>query len=546
MTITESPAATPARSAMGTAAVAQPTGLYEVVTTGDHKMLGRLYIGFGSLFVLAVAVLGVVNGIERVDTESFDVFSNLAGAFQAFWAYRLGLVFLVVLPLFIGLATAIVPLQVGSPALAFPRAAAAAFWGWLVGSGMLIGSFIADGGLGEVVEGTTNHDAVALTMVSLGLIVVSLILASVCVATTVIACRTSGMSLRRVPLYSWSMLIATTVWIVTLPAVVASLVLAYVDYRHGQLAEGIPAAINQSFRWVFWQPQVYAFAIPALGIMSEIVPVAARVRQRNHDVAIFGLAFFGLFCFGAFAQSADIQDNFLYPAIGLAVLLPALIVVGGWGDSLRQGRPSAKGPVGALLLAAVGALMVLAGLLGGALRVIEPFELLATSATDGVMNLVLLGAVASAFGGAVYWASKITGRAFPEPIARLAALPLLGGIALLGIADIVSGFLDQPAGLVVGPVDDGVEVFNVLALIGTCLVLLGVLVFAAGLLRTVAGGPKFASNNPWQGHTLEWSTVSPPPLGNFGEPVPLVRSERPLLDPVAADAAGDAETGGAA
>lgn len=546
MTITESPAATPARSTTGTTTVAQPTGLYEVVTTGDHKMLGRLYVGFGSLFLVAVAVLGIVNGIERIDTESFDVFSGVSDAFQALWAYRIGLVFLAVLPLFLGLATAIVPLQVGSPALAFPRAAAAAFWGWLVGSGMLIASFIADGGLGEIVEGTAEDDAIALTLVSFGLVIVSLCLATICVVTTVIACRTNGMTLRRVPLFSWSMLIAGTVWIVTLPAIVANLVLAYVDFRNGQVAQGVPAAINQSFHWIFWQPQVYAFAIPALGIMSEIVPVAARVRQRRHEVAIFGLAFFGLFTFGAFAQRADIQDNFVYPALGLAVLVPVLLILGGWGDSLRLGRPTAKGPVGALLLAAVGALMVFAGVVGGALRVIDPFDLLGTSATDGVMHLVLFGAVASALGGAVYWSSKLTGRAFPEPIARTAALPFLGGIALLGIADIISGFLDQPGGLYSGPVDDGVEVLNLVSLIGMVLVTLGVLVFALGLVRTVAGGPRYASNNPWEGHTLEWATVSPPPVGNFSEPVPVVRSERPLLDPVDADATGEANSGGAA
>jgi cytochrome c oxidase subunit 1 len=519
--------------------------LYAVVTTGDHKILGRLYVGFSSLFLVAVAVLGILNGVERVDTESYDLYSGVSDAFQAFWAYRIGLVFLVVVPMFLGIATAIVPLQVGSPALAFPRAGAAAFWGWLVGSGILIGAFIADGGLGEIEAGTTNSDAVALTLVAFGLVVVALVLASVCVATTVIACRTTGMTLRRVPLFSWSMLIATTVWVATLPAIVANLVLAYVDYRNGQLAYGLPAALNQSFSWIFWQPQVYAFAIPALGIMSEIVPVAARVRQRRHEVAIFGLAFFGLFTFGAFAQSADIQDNFLYPAIGIAVLLPVLMILGGWGDSLRQGKPSGKGPIGALLLATVSVLMIFAGVAGGALRVIDGFDLLGTSATDGVMTLVLLGSVAGAFAGAVYWSSKLTGRSFPEPIARTAALPLLGGIALAGIPDIISGFLDQPAGLHEGSVDDGVQFLNVLSLIGMCLFAAGVLLFALGLVRTFAGGPRFAPNNPWQGHTLEWSTLSPPPLGNFSEPVPRVRSERPLLDPVAASAA-DADTGGAA
>lgn len=548
MTITESPAATPARSQTGTAAIAQPTGLYEVVTTGDHKLLGRLYVGFASLFFLAAMVLGVVNGIERTDTASLDVFDDLTGAFQAFWAYRLGLVFLVALPLFIGIATAVVPLQVGSPALAFPRAAAAAFWGWLIGSGLLIASFATDGGLGELADGATQPDSVALTLVSLGLVIVSLLLASVCIATTVAACRTTGMTLRRVPLFSWSMLVATTVWVVTLPVLFADLVLAYVDYRHGQLSFGLPAALNQPFRWIFWQPAVYAFAIPVVGVMSEIVPVAARVRQRHHDVLLVAIGLLGFLSIGAWAHNADIQDNFLYPAFGIVAVVPLLMLLGGWADSLRQGRPTGKGPVGALLLATVAVLMLLAGVVAGLLRVLDPLDLLGTSATDGVMTLVLLAAAAGGAAGVVYWSSKLTGRAFPEPLARTAALPLLAGIALAGITDVISGFLDQPEGLVNGTVKDSVEALNVVSLIGVALVALGALIFLAGFVKTLVGGPRYAPNNPWKGHTLEWATVSPPPIGNFTEPLPPVRSERPLLDPVADGDQGaeTATTGGAA
>jgi len=332
------------------------------------------------------------------------------------------------------------------------------------------------------------------------------------------------------------------VWLSTLPVLFANLVLAYVDYRHGRLEYGLPAAINQQFQWAFWQPQVYAYAIPVFGIMSEIVPVAVRVRQRMHEVLLAGIALFGLLSFGAFAQRSDIQDNFLYPAVGIAVLLPLLIVLGGWGDSLRQGRPSAKGPIGALLILTVAVLMLFAGVAAGALRVIDPFDLLATSATDGVFNLVLLAAVAGGIGGTVYWSGKLTGRAFPEGIARTLTLPLLGGIALAGIPDVISGFLDQPTGLVQGSVKDSVQVLNIVSLVGLALVALAALGFLAGYARLLAGGPRYAPNNPWQAHTLEWATVSPPPVGNFSEPLPVVRSERPLLDPLP-DAA---DTGGAA
>jgi hypothetical protein len=252
-----------------------------------------------------------------------------------------------------------------------------------------------------------------------------------------------------------------------------------------------------------------------------------------HEALLIGIALFGLLSLGAFAQRADIQDNFLYPAVGIAALLPLLMLLGGWADSLRQGRPSTKGPLGALLISTVAVLMLLAGVASGALRVLDPLDLLDTSATDGVFTLVVLAAIAGGIAGTVYWSAKLTGRLFPEPAARFMALLLLGGIALAGIPDVISGFLDQPAGLVEGPVKDGVQLLNVISLIGMAIVAFAALGFLASYGRLLTRGAKYAPNNPWQGHTLEWATVSPPPIGNFSEPLAVVRSERPLLDPAA-------------
>jgi heme/copper-type cytochrome/quinol oxidase subunit 1 len=194
------------------------------------------------------------------------------------------------------------------------------------------------------------------------------------------------------------------------------------------------------------------------------------------------------------------------------------------------------------MILTVAVLMLLAGAGAGVLRVLDPFDLLSTSATDGVFNLVLLAAVAGGIGGTVFWSAKLTGRLFPESVARTLALPLLIGIALAGIPDVISGFLDQPGGWYVGPVDDGVELLNVISLVGFGFVALAALMFLGAYAKQLAGGARYAPNNPWQGHTLEWATVSPPPIGNFSEAVPVVRSERPLLDPVPEAV----ETGGAA
>ena len=539
MTITESDAAATTTAPSVTTAV-QPRGLYELVATGDHTTLGRLYVLVSVAFLAVVGVLGVLSGAEKLDTTTIDVFGGVTSAWQTFVAFRVILVFCGVLPLFIGLATAVVPLQVGSPAIAFPRAAAAAFWAWLLGAGLLVGGFAADGGLGEAPGLTdgTNPDGVALTLLAMGLLIVALLLASVCIATTVIALRTPGMTLRRVPTFSWSMLVAGSVWFLTLSVLFGRIVLAYVDYTHGRTLFGAEDALYDQVRWAFAQPTVYACAIPALGIVSEIVPVAARVRQRLHDLVLVAIALFGLLSVGSFASASDIADTFVFIAVGFVIVVPVLALFGAWADTLRQGMPASSGPVGAFALALLGAVALFGGVVAGMLNVLKPLELQGTSAVDGHMTIVLLASVTIGVAGAVYWSSKLTGRSVAEGLARLAVLPLVGGALLAGGGDFVAGFFDQPAGLVTTAVRDGADAMNIVGLIGYGVFAIGALVVLVAVARTFVPSGSYAPVDPWDGHTLEWATGSPPPVGNFREALPEVRSERPLLDL--------AENGGAA
>ncbi|MDH3708204.1 MAG: cbb3-type cytochrome c oxidase subunit I, partial [Acidimicrobiia bacterium] len=180
MTITEAPSeetdavAVEAHAAASTA----PTGLYRLVTTGDHKTLGAAYTWVSLAFGLALLVVGVVVGFERTDTGAIDLYESFDQLVQSWQAFAVGIVFLVVVPLFVGLGTSIVPLQLGSPAIAFPRAAAAALWGWLIGGGLLLASFVVDGGFGTP-SGVGDPEPTVLSVVSLGMVLVSLSLAGV-------------------------------------------------------------------------------------------------------------------------------------------------------------------------------------------------------------------------------------------------------------------------------------------------------------------------------------------------------------------------------
>ncbi len=519
-------------------------GLYRLVASNDHKMVGRLWIGASLLFLIAVAVLGVVSNIERISLDGIDVFGDVATYFQSWALFRTAAVFMVVVPLFIGIATVIVPLQIGSASVAFPRLAAASFWSWFMASSIHIASFLADGGLGPA-EGT-NDEGTVLSIVSLGLMIVSILAASVCIATSVIALRPAGMTLVRVPAFTWSMLVASSVWLFSLPVLIANLIYAYVDLQGREpIAFGNPDRLWSSIEWAWSQPQVYAYAIPVLGVLADIVPVSAKHRQANRSVVLGLIGLFGVLSFGAWAQHAlsrgadpvfdggnYIYDEFLYVAFGLVVVLPVLGVFGGVADTLRRG--SIPKLSAAFLGALTGAVLVLGAAVAGALRVIPLWDALheenqLLSSSTAQLSLVFAAAVASGIGALAYWSPKIFGGYANEPVAMLAVMAVLMGGLTAGAADMVSAFLGQPD-ISVAPVSEGaVETMNLMVVVGLALIAVGALALI-GSLVPAASSDEQLPDDPWDGHTLEWAAPSPPPVGNFVEALEVVTSAEPLLD----------------
>jgi cytochrome c oxidase subunit 1 len=520
----------PAAHGTPPAPAAEPA-LYRIVTTGDHKTVGRLYLVFSLVFLLVVLALGILVGFERADQAGIDVLGSSDTYFQAWVLWKVGLIVLAVVPLFVGLAMVVVPLQIGSPAIAFPRAAALSLWGWLVGGLIFAISLATDGGLGAPPNGSVDPDAAALTIAGLTMALVALVLAAVCIATTVISLRPAGMYLHRVPLLSWSSLVASALWILVLPVAIANLVIAYVDFRNPDPVNfGLQVA--RQIQWMLRPPTVFIFVIPALGILGDIVPVVAKTRQNLYPVLLGAIALFGLLGFGAFVQTDNVEEQFVYIAVSFALLLPVLMYLGGIADTMRRGGKNIGLPPTALLCSLLGTLVVFAGVSMAVIRAISAFDLagtVQTSAADASFDAALLGGLCAALGGIAWWSSKIVGRPFSE-LGRPLALLLAGGAIVAAVPELIAAFLDQPGGFQPdpGPVEDGVELNNLISAIGLCLVALGALGFIGLLLKPTKGGGTAA--DPVDGHTLEWATASPPPSGNFASAVAAVRSERPLLD----------------
>ena len=520
----------------------------------DHKSVGKMWIGASLLFLVLISILGIVTNLERLSLGSAEIFGTNATYFQGWVLYRTGAIFLVALPLFIGVATAIVPLQVGSPSIAFPRLAAASFWAWLVGAIVhIISVFGADGGLGPA--NATRTEGTLMTLTSLGFIIIALLAASMCIATTIIALRPAGMNLQRVPVFSWSMLVATSVWMLSLPILIANLIFAYTDLQGREpIAFGNRDVLWTNLEWAWAQPQIYAYAIPVLGVVAEVIPTLAKQRQVGRDAVLTLIGLFGLLSFGAWAQSAlsvgadpvfqnpdlpeSAQGRFIYEEalfvlFALAIAIPLLAILGGMADMLRRGKfPKPSAAMGGAMM---GATILLLAVIAGEVRAFPFFwealhddHVLLSSATAQV-TLVFGAVVASGIGALGYWSPKIFGGFTADSIGILGATALFAGAGLAGLADMVSAFAGQPD-ISLEAVNNGtIETMNVLALVGVAIMAAGA-VATIGLILPAIGSSELLPDDPWDGQTLEWATPSPPPVGNFIEPIPKIRSAEPLLD----------------
>ncbi len=543
MTMTESPPVEAAEAEPKAAAEVAAAGLYTWLSTSDHKVIGRIWIRLSLLLLVAATAIGAAVAFEQTDTTDVDIFGGLNGYFQMWGLYRFGMVLMVAAPLFVGLATVVVPMQVGSTNIAFPRAALAAAWGYVLGSIITIVSVIAGGGWGAL-DGVSGEeaDAIELTLLGTGLLIVSLMLASICIVTTVISLRTPGMGLAKVPLFAWSMLVTGTVWLLTLPIALANLIVIVVDLRGGPLLFGNPEPTGSSatliydqLAWILEQPQVYAVAIPVLGVIGSIIPVVAKGRHASHAGAMVLIGLAGLLAVGGWSQPhfGDQRDEFLFIAFGLVFIVPVLATLALSGLTLLQGEAPVGIPPAHLLGALGSGLLLLLAAAAGALRVIDPLELIGTTADTAVFSLTVFAAIVGGVAGLWFWAPKIGGRQLSSPLGSLAITALLGGGVLIGVAGIVAGFDDTPDNLL-GDFDSLTETMTIVAAAGAVIAVLGALDVLGSIVLSMRSDVD-PGDDPWDGHTLEWATATPVPAENFDGPLARVASEAPLLDATAGD-----------
>ncbi|HEX4906212.1 MAG TPA: cbb3-type cytochrome c oxidase subunit I [Acidimicrobiales bacterium] len=506
MTETRPAAASAEDAAPAPAAPVEPAGLAGWLTTSDHKRVGRMWIATSLAFLLVGGVLGELLGAERLDSGA-DLLKD--GTFpQIYTLHAEAAVLLFLVPFFIGLATYLVPLQVGSPEIAFPRGSATAYWGYLVSGLLLCASYVADGGI----TGTTST-AVDLYLLSLILVAGSLAIGALSAVTTVLTMRAPGLTLLRTPMLSWSVLVGGGLLLIQLPVLVARLIGIFLEHH---LAGALPDGAYDGIAWFWSQPTVYLAGVFAAGVLLDVVPTLAARPLRFPVAGISVIGLLGILSIGGWVLDPAATDDLLYVGMGLAAVLPALALLGVLGDTARAGSPRLVAP---LVLSLGSALLLLAGAAAGAVGVIEPLELAGTTWDAGQQHLVLMGAGGlAAFAALWFWAPKLWGAALSDKAGYLVALLVLGGTVLLAGPDLFNGASeDLPRGAIEFDATDTTKALNGVSAAGGALAALGAIV-AIGAVVAAGRRRGTADADPWGGGaSFEWTTSSPPPAHNFDE-----------------------------
>jgi heme/copper-type cytochrome/quinol oxidase subunit 1 len=461
------------------------------ITSSDHKKIGRLFIGTSLLSAVLAAVLGLLFGLERISPAHMEIFHGDATP-QMFALYQFALVFGVLAPLFVGIAIAVVPTQLGARSVAFPLVAQFGFWAWLFGALMVDISIIGNGG-----PGGGSADLVDLYLLGVALAAVGLLAGSLSIATSVLTARAPGMTLDRVPAFSWSALIGSIATLLSLPVMIGTIIYVYVDHTHAQLIFGGNKGIDKYLGWSLSQPMTFVFVIMALGVLAEVAPATARTEQPLRPIVLAGLAIISTAVLGAVTQTAQILDwagtnsdkvksTLLHSLFNGLPLLGMLIVVLLSLLCLKVGTPRVTAPFALSLL---GALMIIVGVLGNGLYTFKSASLDGTVFSEGIVLYLVYGGLLSALGALSHWAPTLWGRAIDNT--KLLGLALVGllGTILASFPLYIAGFADQPASTVMGFDYDGpVALWNVLTGLGHALIVLTVLGFVGLLIDAVRNG----------------------------------------------------------
>jgi cytochrome c oxidase subunit 1 len=512
------------------------------ITTTDHKRIGVLYMGTTLVFMTVAGMLAMA-----IRTQLARPNETLIGAHaynQIFTLHGTAMIFLVIAPFALGLANYLIPLQIGAPDMAFPRLNATSYWMFLFG-GLIIFAGAATNE-GAAAAGWTSYVPLSEIKISTGLgqdfwivglamVAAASIVTALNFVTTAFIFRAPGMTMWRLPIFTWEMIATGLLIFMAFPSLTATLIMLFVDRRLGghvfDPAYGGSPILYQHLFWFFGHPEVYVLILPYFGVISEVIstfsgrPMFGYTGMVLSAFAIAGLSM-GVWAHHMFTTGA--VNNPFFSFVSFLIAVPTGIkffnwICTMWGGSIRY--PTA-------MLYAIGFLMNF--LLGGVTGVMVASPPLDFQAQDSYFVVAHFhyviggGSLFALLAALYYWWPKVFGWMLGERLGKIGFWLTFVGFNVTFMPMFFMGLFGMPRRAYTYPDSGALPMLNAIATAGAYLMLIAALVFVANVIvsarRRVPAG-----DNPWDANTLEWATTSPPPEHNF-DSLPPIRSARPLWD----------------
>jgi cytochrome c oxidase subunit I len=512
------------------------------ITTTDHKRIGVLYMATTLLFMAVAGLLAIAirTQLARPDGTLLEPHAYN----QIFTLHGTAMIFLVIAPFALGLANYLIPLQIGAPEMAFPRLNATSYWMFLFGGLVVFAGAATNEGAASA--GWTSYAPLSEIIISTGLgedfwivglamVSVASIMTALNFVTTTFIFRAPGMTMWRIPIFTWEMVATSLLIFMAFPALTATLLLLFVDRRLGghvfDPAFGGSAILYQHLFWFFGHPEVYVLILPYFGVVSEVIstftgrPLFGYTGMVLSAFAIAGLSM-GVWAHHMFTTGA--VNNPFFSFVSFLIAVPTGIkffnwVCTMWGGAIRYT---------AAMLYALGFLMNF--LLGGVTGVMVASPPLDFQAQDSYFVVAHFhytiggGSFFALFAAVYYWWPKVFGWRLSERLGKINFWLTFAGFNLTFLPMFFMGVFGMPRRIYTYANAGALPALNAIATAGAYLMLIAAIVFVANVVVS-ARRREPAGDNPWHGYTLEWATSSPPPEHNFRR-LPPIRSARPLWD----------------
>jgi cytochrome c oxidase subunit I+III len=520
-----------------------PPGFIGGLSAVNHRTVGRRYILTALFFFLVAGVQALLMRTQLASSELEVLDAQLYN--EMFTLHGSAMMFLFAVPMLTGVGLYFTPLLIGARDMVFPRLAQFSYFVYLISGLTLLWSFVVgyapDGGWFAYtpLTGPSYSPGPALDywVTAVTFLEIAALAAAVELIVTVMKLRAPGMSMSRVPLFVWAQLVTALMIVFAMPPLILASIMLGLDRMAGthffHAEAGGDPVLWQHLFWVFGHPDVYIILIPALGIISMVVPVVARTRMRGYTLLVLsfvavGFLSFGLWVHHMFAVGLPVMGLNFFAAASMMIAVPSGVQIFSYIATLWRGRIV----VTTAYLFVVGFIVtfVLGGITGVMVASV-PFDWQAhdTYFVVAHFHYVLIGGgVFPLFAGAYHWYPKLTGRRLSETLGRWNFWLMLIGINLTFFPMHLLGFWGMPRRVYTYRAELGWDGLNALATAGAFVFAAGVLVFVWNILWSRRFGAA-AGNDPWGGGTLEWSIPSPPPVYNFRF-APTVRSREPLWE----------------